>query len=411
MKKLVLTVCAVLAVAVAAPALAVVAGTDTYVPAVAHAPGAAGAAWRADAWIYNPSTTQSASVTVYLLLRQANPNPTSQVVTVNPTETRYFPDIIGTGLFQQTNAAGALRFVSSIPVVVTAESYNANVTTTKGTGTSGQFFGGTPADFAVGTDGTTSVIGLDQDATGTTGRWHSNLGLVETTGNSVNFVLDRLDDDGTVIGSWACDGTNAACPPLGGREVRQFDYVLQNFSPKTGANQRIRVRVTGGTGRIIAAGSRIDNITGDPSTIEMTGLYLTGRFEGVILPPSGNLESLLDGGLQATFGSGKLTFFGGVAGIPCGSSDLYTVDFSVPEGSNFSINSDGTFTAQTDAIDYSLDGVTTIFSTVWTLAGARQPDGSWSGTLSSNTSGGSGGYASCDGLVSRVWRAAWTGNS
>src|SRR5271157_1079542 len=227
MRTLVLIMSMVLAALVASPLLAVVAGTDLYIPAVAHAPGAAGAQWRADAWVFNPSTSQAATVTIYLLLRQPNPNPTSQVVTVNQLETRYFQDVIGTGLFQQTNAYGGLHFVATIPVVVTAESYNANVTTSMGTGTSGQFFGGTPANFAIGANAATDIIGLDQDATGTSGNFHSNLGLVEATGgnDTVNFVLDRLDSDGTLVGSWACDGTNPSCAPLGPWEVRQFNNV------------------------------------------------------------------------------------------------------------------------------------------------------------------------------------------
>ena len=39
----------------------------------------------------------------------------------------------------------------------------------------------------------------------------------------------------------------------------------------TGTNQRIRVAVTGGTGRVIANASRMDNRTGDPATMEMVG--------------------------------------------------------------------------------------------------------------------------------------------
>ncbi|HQU34517.1 MAG TPA: hypothetical protein PLB88_09395, partial [Thermoanaerobaculaceae bacterium] len=264
MKKVLMTLCFAM---VAAAAFAVVPATDQYVPAVAHSDGFGGAKWRADLWIYNPSATQAANVTVFLLLRQPNPNPLSQPVTVQPGDTLYFKDVIGAGLFNQSSAAGGLHILSDIPVLVTAESYNANVTTSKGTGTSGGFFGGVPASLGVGAGETTSVIGLDQDASADTGQFRSNLALVETTGgsNTVDFVLDRYDSNGNLVGSWACDGSNSACAPLGPWEVRQFDLVLQNFLPPTGSNQRIRIRVTGGNGALIAAGSRIDNTTGDPS--------------------------------------------------------------------------------------------------------------------------------------------------
>ncbi|MGD1148771.1 MAG: hypothetical protein ABR961_12575 [Thermoanaerobaculaceae bacterium] len=273
---------ALFCLALAGSSLAVMPGTDLFVPAVAHTQGFGGAQWRADLWILNPSASQTANVSVYLLLRQANPSPASQSMTINPGETVYFNDVIGTGLFQQSDASGGLEITSDIPVVATAESYVANVTTALGTGTSGQFFGGAPAALAFGTGDATDVIGLDQDGLNTTGKFRSNLAIVETTGAAVNFVLDRYDSDGTLLGSWACDGTNSACAPLGPKEVRQFSLVLSNFSPATGTNQRIHIQVTGGTGRLIAAGSRIDNTTGDPSTIEMSGGGRAGTYLSVL---------------------------------------------------------------------------------------------------------------------------------
>lgn len=275
MRKIVLTLFCLM---VAGSSLAVVPGTDLFVPAVAHGIGFNQAQWRADVWVFNPSTSQAATVTVYLLLRQPNPTPTSQVVTVNAGETRYFQDIVGTGLFQQTDASGGLRITSTIPVLVTAESYNNNVTTSLGTGTSGQFFGGVPAGLAVGVGDATDLIGLDQDGVNTSGRFRSNLAIVETAGAAVDFVLDRYDSDGTLVGSWACDGTNSKCAPLGPWEVRQLNLVLSDFTPATGTDQRIRLRVTGGTGRVIAAGSRVDNATTDPSTIEMSGGGRVGTY-------------------------------------------------------------------------------------------------------------------------------------
>jgi hypothetical protein len=263
---------------VAGTSMAVVPGTDLFVPAVAHGSGFDQAQWRADVWIFNPSETETAVVTLYLLLRQPNPTPAQQVVNVAPGESKYFNDVVGAGLFQQTDASGGLRITSNIPVLVTAESYNKNVTTSRGTGTSGQFFGGVPAGLAVGIGDATDLIGLDQDGINTSGKFRTNLAVVETTGAAVNFVLDRYDSDGTLVGSVACDGTNASCARLGPWEVRQLNLVLSSFTPGTGTNQRIRVRVTGGTGRVIAVGSRVDNTTTDPSTIEMAGGGRVGTY-------------------------------------------------------------------------------------------------------------------------------------
>jgi len=253
---------------VAGSAFATVPGMDLYVPAVGHGLGAVSggvqAWWRGDVWIFNPSTTQPATVDIFLLLRnQGNPNPAVRRITVNARETRYLPDIVF-NTFGLDNTFGALRIVSSIPVVVSGRSYDANVTVVgKGQGSAGQFFSGVPAALAIGLGDATDVIGLDQDGVQTSGTWRSNLAFVETTGNSVDLTISRIDSNGTQLGSIGYH--------LEGRQVSQINYVITSIVNTTGTNQRIRVAVTGGTGRVIANASRLDNRTGDPATIEMVG--------------------------------------------------------------------------------------------------------------------------------------------
>jgi hypothetical protein len=259
----------------ASTSLATVPGTDLYVPAVGHGLGqtvnGVRAWWRGDAWIFNPSTTQQATVDIYLLLRnQANLNPTSQRITVNPGETRYLPDIVY-NTFGLDNTFGGLRIVSTIPVVVSGRSYDANVTVVgKTQGSAGQFFSGVPASFAIGLGDSTDVIGLDQDGQQTSGTWRSNLAFVETTGNPVDLTIYRIDSNGTVFGS--------TTQHLEGRQVTQINYVITAIGGTTGTNQRIRVAVTGGTGRVIANASRVENLSGDPATVEMVGEGREGTY-------------------------------------------------------------------------------------------------------------------------------------
>ncbi len=386
---------------------ATVPGTDLYVPAVGHGLGqtvnGVQAWWRGDVWVFNPSTTQSATVSIYLLLRnQANPNPAVQVITVNPGETRYLPDVV-LNTFGLDNTYGGLRIVSSLPVEVSGRSYDANVSVvSKGQGTAGQFFSGVPADLAIGLGDSTDVIGLDQDGFQTAGNWRSNLAFVETTGNPVDLTISRIDSGGTVLGSIS--------QHLDGREVYQINYVVTAIVNTTGTNQRIRVAVTGGSGRVIANASRVDNRTGDPATVEAIMVPLVGQFEGVVMDASTGTR--VDGGIQLQISDGALAAYAGVAGIPCGT-DNFTVDFSPDSGTGpFTINADGTF-ATSVSIPYS-DGTNTLFTTNWTLTGARAADGTWSGILRSDTSGGTtvGGYnyATCNQVnITRPWRAAWTG--
>jgi hypothetical protein len=254
---------------------AVTPGTDLYVPAVGHGLGVTvngvQAHWQADLWVFNPSTSQTATVNIYLLLRgQANPNPDVRTITVDPGETRYLPDIV-LATFGDDNTYGGLRITANVPVVVTGRSYDANVTVVNKTqGTAGQFFSATPAAAALGPGDSTDIVGLDQDDFQGFGTWRSNLAFVETTGNPVDLTLERIDSDGTVLGTLAYH--------LDGRMVNQINYVLTSIVNTPGSNQRVRVSVTGGTGAVIVTASRIDNRSGDPATVEMIGQGRPGSY-------------------------------------------------------------------------------------------------------------------------------------
>jgi hypothetical protein len=275
MRKTLLVVCSLL---LASTAAATVPDTDLYVPAVGHGLGqtvnGVQAMWRSDVWIFNPSTSQSATVYVYMLLRDhpgGNTNPDEQTITVNPGQTRYLQDVVGNGLFNLNDTYGGLRIVSSIPVVVSGRSYDANVTVeNKPQGTAGQFFSGVPATSAIGLGDSTDIVGLDQDGVQTSGDWRSNLAFVETTGNPVDLTITLLDTNGTTFGS-------PITKHLDGRQVSQINYIISAFGT-TGSNQRIHVAVTNGSGRIITNASRMDNRTGDPATIEMVGEGREGTY-------------------------------------------------------------------------------------------------------------------------------------
>jgi len=264
------------AVLAASGALALEPGKDLFVPSVGHGQGqvvnGVRAQWRADLWIFNPGS-QAATVDIFLLLRnQANDNPDSRRVTVNPGEVRHFPDIV-LSQFGKDSTYGALRIVADRRVFVTGSSYDANVTVEakqRGAGTAGQFFSGIPAAQAVGVGETVNVIGLDQDGQGTDGVWRSNLAFVETAGQSASLNVERLDGAGQSLGMVPVS--------LRPREAKQLDLALLAINATPGSNQRIRVKVIAGPGRVIAAASHIDNRTGDPSTVEMAGMGSAGTY-------------------------------------------------------------------------------------------------------------------------------------
>ena len=387
----------------AGSAFAGVPATDQYLPALGHALGQVDATtgarpwWRGDVWIFNPSTTQSATVDIYLLLRQANPNPVSQRVTVVPGDTLHLPDVI-LGTFSADNTFAGLRFVSTIPVLVTAESYDANVTVVnKGQGTAGQFFAGIPANIALGVGDVTDLPGFDQDGTGTTGNFRSNLAVVETTGNPVTFNLQIYDGLGHLLGTKGYS--------LGARQVGQVNYVITDVTGGIGTNDRVHIVVTGGPGQMIAVGSRIDNRTGDPSTIDMINVHNWGVFEGVVLDAT--TGTVVDGGIQLRISNQTLTNYDALGDLCVGTAGGTVTGDVSPDGGASNVAISGNAFTTTVTIPYS-DGQTTIFTTTWTLNGTRDAGGGWSGTLVSNTTGGTGANAGCNGVSTQNWRAAWT---
>jgi len=387
--------------AVTPAAHAVVAGRDLYLPSVGHGqgqcPGGVCSQWRSDAWIYNPSAGATATVQVYFLARnQENGDPASATVTVAPGETVELVDAV-LGLFGLSSSYGALRFVSDIDVVVTGRVYDDNVVTNKGAGTAGQFFAGLPAGMAIGEGAGTDLIGLAQDGADVS---RTNFGFVETAGSAVTVEVTRRNALGAVLATKSYQ--------LRSREVIQKS--ITDIGGALGTNQRVEVRVTAGDGRVLAFASRLDNRTGDPSTVEMwvaevAQVRAAGVFHGAVWDSDG---ALLDGVLELSISEQGLVAYEGLAGLPCGAWESYVVDlFDTPVAPVPLV--DGAF-ATTVTIPYT-DGGSTVFTTVWTLAGTLGGDGVATGTLTSDTSGGTGSWAECNAVgVSRAWRAGWTGS-
>jgi hypothetical protein len=397
MKRLLLAL--VIMIAVASGARALVVGTDLYLPSVAHGqgqcPGGICSQWRSDVWIYNPSTTAVATVQMYFLYRdQENLSPPSQTLTVAPGETRELLDVVLT-VFGLDGPNGALRVVSDIDVVVTGRIYDENVQTNKGAGTAGMFLAGLPAGMAIGSGEATDLIGLAQDAAEIS---RTNFGFLETSGAPVSVEVTKRDAAGATLASRSYQ--------LGAREVIQRS--IAEVGGPLGTNQRLAVRVTGGSGQVLAFASRMDNRTGDPSSVEMWmaaagPAHTTGMFHGTVWDSTG---TLLDGTLELSVSEVGIVAYEGLAGIPCGVSDSYVLDFSDLPATPVEIVG-GDFTA-TVTIPYS-DGSSTVFTTVWTLEGTIGSDGVITGTLRSDTSGGTGSWAACNATnVSRAWCAGWT---
>lgn len=401
MKKILL---ALVVLAVASSLFALPPAKESLILSAGQGPGSGTSQWRTDAWVFNPSATQKATVDIFFLPRTSgsagNTNPTSRRVEVNPLETREFASILSTTFgFTGTNF-GALRFVSDQDVVVTGRIFDANVSVQgqATVGTAGQFFPGLASSVAIGSGGFTDLVGLAEDAAA-----RSNLAFVEVSGNAANLKIERINATGVVQAT--------VTEAIGAYGARQINRILNTMQGGNTVNQRVRVTVTGGTGKVLVAASRLDNVTNDPYTIEMTttagvGVPSTGTFEGAVFITG---DADVDGGMQLKVGASSVTGYQGVAGILCGEIP-FTLDFDPDPSTTVPITGNA-FNAPSVALSYSDgDSGVTIFTTTWTLAGTRAANGIWSGTLISVTTGGTGSWASCNGTVNHTWKAGWVGN-
>ncbi len=229
-------------------------GTEVYLPSVGRGDGVGTSVWRTTLWMHNPSGV-AADCEIQLLLRdQANPSPDTFQTTIPAGETLKIED--ATWALFGIDGFGALRVLSTQEIIVNSRIYNlegADLSDTQG-----QFFGGVPASFALASGESTDILGVDQASDHA---FRYNFGFVETSGNTVDILVELLDGAGLVLGS--------AQLSLSAFEARQLNVSALGVGQNPTDNGRLHISVTGGAGRIIAFGSGIANTSQDPSTFEM----------------------------------------------------------------------------------------------------------------------------------------------
>lgn len=371
--------------ATAAVGWAVSPGTDLWIPSVGHGPGALGTQWRTDVWVNLPAGNAAATVDIYFLPRgDTNSWPAeSRRVTVNPGETREFVDIVR-NLFNKDNAFGALRFVADRDVVVTSRIYNAGTA-----GSLGQFFAGLPATVAIGLGQNTDIQGLEQS-----GAFRSNLGWVEVTGNPCSIQVQRIDGNGVVLASQ----TYSVQPYA----VVQKNQVLNELGGP-GANQRLRISVVSGSGKVLAFASRLDNTSQDPSTIEMRTPPLVDRSQGLLVGAFQE-SGLVTGGVSFQLATGAVGSFQGNGSVICGGIP-FTLDFG-PNSTPVALDSNGSFSLALTHDYY--DDTTKVLSVTWTISGTVSATGTATGVVRGEVTfkASASPWNSCSGLT-QTWRAGW----
>jgi len=392
------------------PALAGFAGTDLFIPFVGRGAGVYPSNWFTTVWIYNPNAS-TVSVDIYFLERQKNNVSTAPPMitrSVAAGETVLIENIVENEFGKQ--AYGALRIQCSEKIIATSRTFSKENAGAPLNQSFGQDFAAVPASFAIKLGESTEILGGYQTAPAASSAARFNFGCVETTGASATVRWVARDAAGVQQGTHF----DKAVPPLSQVQGAFSDY----FPGISLTNSRITGTVQSGSGHVICYGSMITNDktlpkpVQDPTTFEaiypegaLTSPNLTGLFHGAVWSTDG---LVVEGGIELAITDLGVESYAGSAGLQCGD-DLYTLDFEDTPAAPVTIESDGDFTASR-VIAYE-DGGVTVFTTTWTLTGNRDENGIVTGTVRSDTTGGAGDWAACNGAnVVRDFRAGWTQN-
>jgi len=205
--------------------------------------------WKSDVRIFNSATTP-APVTLTYYPQFAPASPMTTTLTLQGGEVRAINDLIASTWPGTTQTAGSLLVssASASSLVATARTYTQTTS-----GTYGQFIPAVTPAQAVGS-GERSLQLLQLESSD---RFRTNIGLAETSGSAATAHVSLILPDSKFAISTDI--------PLAANEFKQIP--LAGFNAGTVYNGRVTVTVTGGSGRVTAYGSVIDQLTQDPTYV------------------------------------------------------------------------------------------------------------------------------------------------
>ncbi len=216
-----------------------------WLPVASHTAGLNGSEWRSDAGILNPGAA-AANVTVVLHTSTGTKTTTTQVPVGNQA---ILTDIVGQLAY---SGSGALEFQSDQPVIVTSRTYNQS-----GNGTFGQDYPSYNAATSLGTGQSAWLPQLTENAS-----YRTNISLTNTGGAAATVDVTLLDGAGKALTTYTVT--------LNPGEWQQAVQPFRKQANQTGMDRGYaKVTVSSGSG-VIASASVIDNVTNDPTTVEMT---------------------------------------------------------------------------------------------------------------------------------------------
>jgi hypothetical protein len=229
-----------------------VAASRFVLPGVAELDNGA-ANFRTDMRIYNASeSVTTVAVHYYPRVVENRPSPAPINIVLGPGEVRSIDNTLRT-LWNISGSGGAVAVVpvGEAPVVVTGRTFSRDASN----GTYGQFIPAVSASDAVGeNEHSLEVVQLEDSPA-----YRTNVGLLEVTGQPATIELIAYGPESRVSGRITAD--------LAPNEFRQLDRIFNQMGFPLMYNGRVSVRVIGGSGRVSAYGSVIDNRTQDPTYV------------------------------------------------------------------------------------------------------------------------------------------------
>jgi len=209
--------------------------------------------FHSDVRIFNGGSTPVTVTATFYPQRNPGGAVQSAPIQIAANEVKVLDNILPS-LFNATGTGGSVVVTTNSPssLVTTARTYSIGANN----GTFGQFIPGvTPAEGIKLGDRALQVLQLEQSQ-----NFRSNLGLVELTGQPARVRITLNVPESRVSPVLEFD--------LAGNEFNQLGAVIASMLPgKNVYNARIAVEVIGGTGRVSAYGSVIDNATQDPTYV------------------------------------------------------------------------------------------------------------------------------------------------
>jgi len=222
-------------------------------PGVAALPNGANN-FHSDVRVYNGGTS-AVTVTPTLYSFIGNAPKTVASFTIQPGEVKTFDDIVAS-MFNAPGDGGSVVFTTNAPssLVTTGRTYT--IDATQNNGTFGQFIPGVTSTSGIKAGDTALQILQLEEST----NFRTNVGMAELTGNAATVHLTAFVPDSKITASTDI--------PLGPNQFLQVNRILASLYPGQNVyNARISLSVTGGTGRVAAYGSIIDNKSLDPTYV------------------------------------------------------------------------------------------------------------------------------------------------